>query len=274
MDRKESKKFKKEKSVKCSSKKEGPLYITDVKSFKENIKIKEILRNVKMNSSMRLKAPPGSKVMSNTDFNYEDSFEESSVAQNSTEILSATNTDVVVSNVEPNESKADNNYTSEASQESDTANESNAVVGENNHSCNHISTIEPLSTGDPTLQTNCDNIQSDNENVNSNLNNRLPNGKMYEKTRDRKLSLDQTILSRREGLSQSELDLHSIGKSPLERKSSFFKKTMDSFVKNTTEMFKKQNKSLQRHVSMSVSLQSLNDKSTNPNDYREVPIQE
>ncbi|XP_069365126.1 uncharacterized protein [Maniola hyperantus] len=267
------KKLKKEKPGKSSLKDKTPLFITDVKSIKENIKIKEILRTVKMNSSMRLKAPPGSKVINNKDFNDDDCFEGSSSNPHSSELLSATNPDVVVSSAQQKENEIDSDSnTRKSTQESDNENEIIVVVENKDSTCNEIE--EPVSieqSSDSSLK-NSDISQKDLINVNTD--NVLPNGKTNDNSRDRKLSLDHTMLLRLEGLSQSELDLHSIGKSPLERKSSFFRKTMDSFVRNTTEMFKKQNKSLQRRVSMSVSLQSLNDKSLTSNDYREIPIQQ
>ncbi|XP_045784758.1 uncharacterized protein LOC123880605 [Maniola jurtina] len=267
------KKLKKEKPGRSSSKDKQPLFITDVKSIKENIKIKEILRTVKMNSSMRLKAPPGSKVMNNKDFNDDDCFEESSTNQSSSEIWSATNPDVVVSSAEQKENEIDSDCDSrESTQKSDNEKDINTVVENKQRTCNEI--MEPVSIeqSSDSPKENCDISQK--EPIKANTDNILPNGKPNDNSRDRKLSLDHTMLSRLEGLSQSELDLHSIGKSPLERKSSFFRKTMDSFVRNTTEIFKKQNKSLQRRVSMSVSLQSLNDKSLTSNDYREIPIQQ
>ncbi|CAG4961973.1 unnamed protein product [Parnassius apollo] len=88
---------------KNANKKRNSMLISDVKNIKENLKIKEILRNVKMNSSMRIKAPPGSKVMNNKDFiDNCDDFEESTIDEYQDQIQtnespSATNLDVVTS---------------------------------------------------------------------------------------------------------------------------------------------------------------------------------
>ncbi|XP_047543680.1 uncharacterized protein LOC125075888 isoform X2 [Vanessa atalanta] len=247
-------KLKKEKQVKDSGKDKQSLFITDVKSIKENLKIKEILRSVKMNSSMRLKGPPGSKIMNSKDFNEEDCFEESSNNQNSIEPLSAFNPDVDVT-------KAD--------LENQVEREVNSSENELSPEVLNINKIEISEASDDTpneaqseKNNSLNNTQSDiddNDEI-ANLTASLSNGKLIEKNRDRKLSLDHTMLSRQDGFSQSELDLHTIGKSPLERKYSFFRKKMDSFVRNTTEMFRRQNSFLQRRGSMSVSLQSLNDK--------------
>nr|XP_026500638.1 uncharacterized protein LOC113404092 [Vanessa tameamea] len=247
-------KLKKEKQVKDSGKDKQSLFITDVKSIKENLKIKEILRTVKMNSSMRLKGPPGSQIMNSKDFNEEDCFEESSNNQNSIEPLSAFNPDVDVT-------KAD--------LEDHVEKEVNTSENELSPEILNINKIEISEASDDTQNeaqseknNSLNNSQSDiddNDEI-ANLTASLSNGKLIEKNRDRKLSLDHTMLSRQDGFSQSELDLHTIGKSPLERKYSFFRKKMDSFVRNTTEMFRRQNSFLQRRGSMSVSLQSLNDK--------------
>ncbi|XP_046976876.1 uncharacterized protein LOC124542959 [Vanessa cardui] len=252
-------KLKKEKQVKDSGKDKQSLFITDVKSIKENLKIKEILRTVKMNSSMRLKGPPGSKIMNSKDFNEEDCFEESSVNQNSNEPLSAFNPDVDIT-------KAD--------LEEHAERESNSSENESTPEILNTNIVEISEASDDTpseaqseKNNSLINTQSDindNDEI-ANLTASLSNGKLIEKSRDRKLSLDHTMLSRQDGFSQSELDLHTIGKSPLERKYSFFRKKMDSFVRNTTEMFRRQNSFLQRRGSMSVSLQSLNDKCNTSN---------
>lgn len=273
------KKLKKERSGKSLPKEKQPVFITDVKSFKENVKIKEILRSVKMNSSMRLKAPSENIIMKeggkedNKDFNDENCFEESTVTQNSDDLFSATNPDVVVSNAEEviKEINIDNNY-KESTKECDNGNGIQDDVQENKYTREGNMAAETAnfqSTTPAQTKTNRDDFCFKRD-----INNRIRNGNTIENIRDRKLSLDHSMLSRREGLSQSELDLHSMGKLPLERKSSFFRKTMDSFVRNTTEMFKKQNKSLQRRLSMSCSLQSLNEKCLTSNDSREVPIQQ
>lgn len=247
-------------------KKEKPSFI-DVKSMKENLKIKEILRTVKMNSSMRLKAPPGSKVMDNKDFNdNDDCFIETSTnedtEQNDNNAPSATNPNVIVGNsaLESVIEQSDDvdkelptiDISPEISQSNETLNRSTENEPE------HADNSSNNNTTDPVAVDEC------------------PPERLAEipiiKVRDRKLSLDHTMLIRRDGLSQSELDLNSIGKSPLERKSSFFRKKMDSFFRNTTELFKKQSfndrpQDIQRRGSMSVSLQSLNKvTSTNNND--------
>lgn len=264
----------------------APLFITDVKAIKENLKIKEILRTVKMNSSMRIKAPRGSKVMQNKDFNdNEDMF---GVDQNSGELNSenknieenvigeppsATNTDVVInSNSSEDTSECKLEETVDVTNESEA--ELIAACDENNSSIDtkiHESVSVPEGLSD-FVQISEENKQNTHIAADANID-LPPSSESQVKVRDRKLSLDQTMLSRRGGLSQSEVDLNSIGKSPLERKSSFFRKKMDSFLKNTTEMFKRQSisrsQSIQRRGSMSVSLQSLNESSAFTGDYGE-----
>ncbi|CAG9558141.1 unnamed protein product [Danaus chrysippus] len=252
--------IKKDKQVK-STPKEKYVFITDVKSIKENLKIKEILRTVKMNSSMRLKGPPGSKIMSNKDFNDDDCPEEFQT-NHSNEPLSACNPDVVVSELEKNKEYEDSEDCLIKNSEPDTE-----VVDLEKE--NEEVTLVQDSNGDKqdliSKEDKQDDVDVNNENSNIVVNDVYTKPKIRpEKLLDRKLSLDQSILSRRQGFSQSELDLHSLGKSPLERKVSFFRKKMDSFVRNTTEMFKRQNDSLQRRGSMSMSLQSLNEKSHVP----------
>lgn len=282
-------KSKKEKPVKYVDKDQSPLFINDVKAIKENHKIKEILRTVKMNSSMRIKAPKGSKVMQNKDFNdNEDMFggdqnsegqnseNQNSEEQNIVEPPCATNPDVVVATNSGEGS--DESKTDEPGDTVDTTNESEgpllAVSDENNGLVDtkiHESISVPEGLSDFVL-INEEDIQ--NTPVVPDVKIDLPpSSDSHLKARDRKLSLDQTMLSRRGGLSQSELDLNSIGKSPLERKSSFFRKKMDSFLKNTTEMFKRQSisrsQSIQRRGSMSVSMQSLNESTAFNGDYGE-----
>uniref|UniRef100_A0A2A4JI61 Uncharacterized protein n=1 Tax=Heliothis virescens TaxID=7102 RepID=A0A2A4JI61_HELVI len=279
-------KSKKEKPLKYVEKDQSSLFITDVKAIKENLKIKEILRTVKMNSSMRIKAPKGSKVMQNKDFNdNEDMFggEQNSEDPTNTEPPSATNPDVIVTNnndeetsEDAGEDKSEQEVLAETTDESDGG--STVDVNENNVSINtqlHESVSVPEALSDFVLINDDENKQNipDISDVKIVL---PPLGdSSHVKARDRKLSLDQTMLSRRGGLSQSELDLNSIGKSPLERKSSFFRKKMDSFLKNTTEIFKRQSisrsQSIQRRGSMSVSLQSLTENATFNGDYS-VPL--
>lgn len=57
--------------------------------------------------------------------------------------------------------------------------------------------------------------------------------------KSRTYSLDQNLLYRRQSWSQSEEQLHVVGKLPLERKRSFFRKRLDKFLKNTSDVFKK-----------------------------------
>lgn len=270
---------KKEKPLKYVDRDKTPLFITDVKGIKENLKIKEILRTVKMNSSMRIKAPKGSKVMQNKDFNdNEDLFEgeANSEATNTLVTASATNPDVVVNNScrETNEAVTENCLGNNNNEP-----EEKAINEPNQNNGSSDTTIHEPST-EPEHLSNYELI-NDEDKQNMPV---IPDVKIDApppsecapiKTRDRKLSLDQTMLSRREGLSQSELDLNSIGKSPLERKSSFFRKKMDSFLRNTTEMFRRQSiksQSMQRRGSMSVSLQSLNENSAFNGDYRVEPL--
>ncbi|KAJ8737802.1 hypothetical protein PYW08_000397 [Mythimna loreyi] len=288
-------KSKKEKPIKYVDKDQSALFITDVKAMKENLKIKEILRTVKMNSSMRIKAPKGSKVMQNKDFNdNEDMFgtdqngdgqnsenqsseNQNSEDQNIMEPPSATNPDVVVSSntsEDTSESKPE-----EPEDKVEDSNESEgelvAVCDENNSSVDaklHESISVPEGLSDFVLISE-ENKQNIPVVPDVKIDFPPPSHCAAVKARDRKLSLDHTMLSRRGGLSQSEFDLNSIGKSPLERKSSFFRKKMDSFLKNTTEIFKRQSisrsQSIQRRGSMSVSLQSLNEGNACNGDYGE-----
>lgn len=265
-------KSKKEKPMKYVDKEQSPLFITDVKAIKENLKIKEILRTVKMNSSMRIKAPKGSKVMQNKDFNdNEDIFgvdqssdEQNSDNQNVPDPPSATNPDVVV--VSNNNEETDEANTEEpVDKPSDSEEEILEDCIENESTTDpiiHESISVPEGLQDFVLISE-ESKQDIEEVPDVIINSPSPSESSLVKARDRKLSLDQTMLSRRGGLSQSELDLNSIGKSPLERKSSFFRKKMDSFLKNTTEIFKRQSigrsQSIQSRSSMSVSLQSLNE---------------
>ncbi|CAB3225138.1 unnamed protein product [Arctia plantaginis] len=266
---------KKEKPPKYTERDKSPLFITDVKTIKENLKIKEILRTVKMNSSMRIKAPKGSKVMQNKDFNDNDDIFEGEINAEDldmTEATSATNPDVIVnsnhrvSSDDVIETYVVNDTNEEAVQNTiSDSNEQDTSIDTTLHKANS----EPEIMSDLALISN-EEKQKDSVIPDVKIDSPLPSECSHVKARDRKLSLDQTMLSRREGLSQSELDLNSIGKSPLERKSSFFRKKMDSFLKNTTEMFKRQtskNQSIQRRGSMSVSLQSLNENSRCNGDF-------
>ncbi|XP_022832523.1 uncharacterized protein LOC111360675 [Spodoptera litura] len=264
-------KSKKEKPMKYVDKDQSPLFITDVKAIKENLKIKEILRTVKMNSSMRIKAPKGSKVMQNKDFNdNEDIFgvdqnsdDQNSENQNIPDPPSATNPDVIVSNNSEETGEANAEETVDKHSESEEEILEDCIENESTTDpIIHESISVPEGLQDFVLISE-ENKQDIEEIADVKIDSPPPSEISHVKARDRKLSLDQTMLSRRGGLSQSELDLNSIGKSPLERKSSFFRKKMDSFLKNTTEIFKRQSigrsQSIQSKSSMSVSLQSLNE---------------
>ncbi|XP_028162162.1 uncharacterized protein LOC114354102 isoform X2 [Ostrinia furnacalis] len=273
-------KSKKESPMKHVDKDKSSLFIADVKSMKENIKIREILRTVKMNSSMRIKAPRGSKIMQNKDFNDNDDFDEaqnsegasdrephSAINQEMMKTVDDTVTDTLNvetsdqqncgseddANNERKENPEDSPYTEQNVPQIETPSESAAsdeVDVNSDHNSEKIKIVI-------TSRSN-DNLAVDPA-VSPEIAASVPKGKLTQ-CRERKLSLDQTMLNRRESFSQSELDLHSIGKSPLERKSSFFRKKMDSFLKNTTEIFKRQSSHLSRRGSISVSLQSLNEK--------------
>lgn len=299
-------KSKKESPIKYVDKDKSNTFMADVKSMKENLKIREILRTVKMNSSMRIKAPRGSKIMQNKDFNDNDDFDE--VQNGEEETPSATNQEMVrtmevlanetlnenstndfeTSNTESIDQPSSSTNKSDESNEIhkhslDTGNSTDCSGKTNNVSEKTEKTSEEMErTSEKSEKSNekTENDKSENasnpeksvietpsvvvDNVASDLaivagTATLPKNKPLTQIRERKLSLDQTMLNRRESLSQSELDLHLIGKSPLERKSSFFRKKMESFLKNTTEIFKRQSSQLSRRGSMSVSLQSLNE---------------
>ncbi|XP_013179416.1 PREDICTED: uncharacterized protein LOC106126348 isoform X2 [Papilio xuthus] len=259
---------------KNNGKEKSPLFVSDVKNLKENLKIKEILRTVKMNSSMRLKSPQSSKTMNNKDLNdNHDCFE--SASQELQEHMvddtnpSATNHNVITSTLNVDTETSDNDLQKNEGikvtiYEVSDCTESNDSSQSNTISQNCSDSKESNINDEKTEMNNIDTKVTSSPKPTNNVATLKP--------RDRKLSLDQTILSRRSGLSQSELDLNLIGKSPLERKSSFFRKKMDNFLKNTTEIFKRQSQSVksqptQRRGSKSISLQSLNDKSYPSNGY-------
>ncbi|KAJ0183729.1 hypothetical protein K1T71_000152 [Dendrolimus kikuchii] len=287
----------KEKPMKHVEKGKSQSFITDVKTLKENLKIREILRTVKMNSSMRIKAPRGSKVMTNKDFNDNENdglFADCSHSDNHdiSDLPSAINPNVVFNNVviDKEETIAEVTDSRDINESIDSPaedisrdivndeyqnideNENENGLGDTNAINIKIHRSNSVSEGLVDFVVISDTMKS----VETTPELRMPpspNDDLPVKTRDRKMSLDHTILTRREGLSQSELDLHSIGKSPLERKSSFFRKKMDSFLKNTTEIFKRQSlgsksQTISRRGSMSVSLQSLNENSTYNDDLR------
>lgn len=280
-------KIKKDKPQKHADREKSNLFITDVKAIKENLKIKEILRTVKMNSSMRIKAPRGSKVMNSKDFNDNDDFVEDTsnseaYEEDDEDPPSATNPDVVISNVDSDEAElAEEPILKDFNETGTDISKDIAETGnEFIQHCANSDTDNDSTKNESNTHTNSvvESESSENNNVPDNVTicdekplHIPPIQDTYLKCRDRKLSLDYTMLSRREGLSQSELDLHLIGKSPLERKSSFFRKKLESFLKNTTEIFKRQSlgsksQPIKRRGSMSVSLQSLNETNCT-NDY-------
>ncbi|KAH9637246.1 hypothetical protein HF086_006890 [Spodoptera exigua] len=204
-------KSKKEKPMKYVDKDQAPLFITDVKAIKENLKIKEILRTVKMNSSMRIKAPKGSKVMQNKDFNdNEDIFgvdqtsdDQTNENQNTLDPPSATNPDVVVvsnSNEERDEAKSEepNDKPSESEEEileDCIENESSSDTKM------HESVSVPEGLQDFVLISE-ENKQDVEVTPDVKIESPSPSEILHVKARDRKLSLDQTMLSRRGGLNE------------------------------------------------------------------------
>ncbi|XP_061706336.1 uncharacterized protein LOC133517165 isoform X1 [Cydia pomonella] len=264
-------KTKKDKPMKHAEKEKSPMF-TDVKTIKENLKIKEILRSVKMNNSMRIKAPRGSVVMDKNEFTdvQEDGSDDHSDLQDTKpddDLQEAKNFDIV--NNLLHESKNPNTH---LQNEISTNTEQQPEPYQDNLQLAHDTDYNNHSTQDTEMSAskvecmrepdvNQENLKSEES---ASKPDSLQTKTHIVKNRERKLSLDNTMLTRRESLSQSEMDLHSIGKSPLERKSSFFRKKMDSFLKNTTEIFKRQSlgsksHSMSRRGSMSVSLQSLNE---------------
>ncbi|XP_045509793.1 uncharacterized protein LOC123705174 [Colias croceus] len=274
-------KLKKDKTAQNNTQDKKEMLVADVKCIRENLKIREILRNVKMNRSMRLKAPPGSKVMNNKDFtDNEDFFEENLKEEDDKEQEPpcATNPDVIITHTDFSDDNI--NGSTEDIEKSDIESEQ---IEENSDSDKNIpeaisasiedNDINKLESYEPIRRS--DSVIPDNRSIQQLLND-MPTNKI----RDRKLSLDQSTLNRREGFTQSELDLHSLGKSPLERKSSFFRKKMDSFLRNTTDLFKRQSltgkcQPVQRRGSMSVSMQSLNENCSSSNgDYQDESVQQ
>ncbi|XP_048004318.1 uncharacterized protein LOC125240468 [Leguminivora glycinivorella] len=265
-------KTKKDKPMKHVEKEKSPLF-TDVKSMKENLKIKEILRSVKMNSSMRLKAPRGSVVMDKNEFTdvSEDVSDDHSNLQDKPDqdFQEAKNVDLV-NNLNHDSEDPTPHLRDEV--EMNTGQQP-GLQQDNCQPALSTDNSNPLTQEIDTSPSQADGALKESE-ANQDILNReesfskvdsLQSKTNAVKNRERKLSLDNTMLSRRESLSQSEMDLHYIGKSPLERKSSFFRKKMDSFIKNTTEIFKRQSlgsksQTMSRRGSMSVSLQSLNEK--------------
>ncbi|RVE42543.1 hypothetical protein evm_012806 [Chilo suppressalis] len=266
-----------QKPKKDLAKDKSSIFTTDIKSMKEHIKIKEILRNVKMNSSMRLKAPKGSKIMENKDFN--DDFdenpnnEETPASATNTEMLNLASENLNEKCVDDSECLRNGNVVDKAGCTKETkdiirrkftADIPEIIVCEQSEN-DSISQPEVIAV---PIENEHSKMSHDHLNRQVSMNTASLNEKLHHiQTRERKLSLDQTMLNRRESFSQSELDLHSIGKSPLERKSSFFRKKLDNFFKNTSEVFKRQSlgskSELRRRSSLSMSLQSLNEDSKN-----------
>ncbi|XP_045542074.1 uncharacterized protein LOC106716982 [Papilio machaon] len=260
---------------KNNCKEKSPLFVSDVKNLKENLKIKEILRTVKMNSSMRLKSPQNNKAMNNKDLNdNHDCFERCSQEQQDHMVdelnPSATNHNVITSTLNVDTETSDNDLQNNEGIKVTIYDVSDTCTESNDSSVSYVLSENCSESKESKIN---DEKTETNNNANEVTSSRKPiNNIAALKPRDRKLSLDQTILSRRSGLSQSELDLNLIGKSPLERKSSFFRKKMDNFLKNTTEIFKRQSQCgksqpTERRGSKSISLQSLTDKSYPSNGY-------
>lgn len=227
--------------------------VADVKCIKENIKIREILRNVKMNSSMRLKAPTGSKVMSNADFNdSEDCFDETPKDLNGTfqQPPPATNYNVIVTYPDYEISSDLNNICHEQTSTLDRY--------KSNSETNLVTTVKNMCNQHQEKKTeSVKRSESMIPDVSalSEILNRLP-----ATMGTRKTSLDQSHLGRR--FTQSEVDLNSLGKLPLERKSSFFRKKMNSFLRNTTHLFR-QHSSVGKNTK---SLRSLNENNLEDED--------
>lgn len=261
-------KQKKEKPTKNVDKEKTHSFIKDVKTIQENLKIKDLLRSVRMNNSMRVAR--GSKVMNSEDLNdkvfYMDEEFNSAEGRHIIEPLSATNP-VMLSNTynDNNVTKSEhfilnyNDINSELNDDDSVEQKLDIEYKNTNKMLNEISKDQEESLKEIQDVEKIPKERSDVEVQKEPENKKI----LLLKKNERKFSLDQSMLTRR--ISQSELDLHSIGKSPLERKSSFFKKKMDSFFKNTTEIFKRQSLSNKAELerprgSISVSLQSLNEK--------------
>lgn len=275
MDRTKQK-AKKEKPNKYVDKDNSHSFIADVKTMKENLKIREILRTVKMNSSMRIKAPRGSKVMQNNDFYEGEEFFDDNINTEGHDLSrtpSATNLYIVNNN---SAALSDDSGPSDQTKlDSDESQIEKINKIEEKHEINILHKSKSISEGLEDTEGR-EAIKKTSDPVSPNIFPTLQSPLM--RVRERKFSLDHTMLSKSK-LSQSEMDLHSIGKLPLERKSSFFRKKMDSFLKNTTEIFKRQTSksSVQRRGStcsgMSVSMQSLKEDS-NGGDYDNVQLGE
>lgn len=289
----QSKKSKKRRP-KIDEKDKLQLFPHDFKSIKENIK-KEFLRTVKINNSFRLKGSRDTG-MENEVVSDTENLKNNRVQENG--IHSEQNSSVLVESL-----TADNNVTCEQKLENNDNNKNcndveicsatnDNVIGllinetenmqlcesrvkeENSREQIDINTYEMCKNDSnvPQEVINEEVIETRQDNKDDSLNNvqgidpstTLPViTTTSQDSRNRKLSLDNSMLSRKGSWSQSEINLQSVGKSPLERKSSFFRKKFDKFFKNTSELFKNQSASLkndkiQRRGSMSFSLQSLN----------------
>lgn len=277
----QNKKPKKRSPSKSAEKEKLPFFPHDFKSIKENIK-KEFLRTVKISNSFRVKGPRATTVIINSmndsdhvcetinsnvshhnndtvveDIVSTDTMTPGEIIENNINIQSDAVQDAALSNIpkdlneETNQKDVDVpiiiDYIENKEESPET--DSNVNIDDNlskvNLTCDSHSTSEIYERDEKDLAT------------------ALPDLRLTVPNRNRKYSLDNTLLSRRQSWSQSEIDLHSVGKSPLERKSSFFRKRLDRFLKNTSEIFKKSSNSvnsdgIQRSSSMSFSLHSLN----------------
>lgn len=297
-------KVKKEKSIKHHDKAKPQSFMADVRTLKETLKIKEILKTVKINSSMRIKAPRGSKVMSNKDLSENNE-------QDSNDDFGFTTSGVPT--VQSDKTNFAELSTTQASNFSDSENDSGVRIDAVNNSnefdftkdieesirsiddvisnladeLNGLESIESIKVedfGEDAKDTSHEEFDhktkySSHETIprtqiQADTLSCLPTISSLDKVRTRKLSLDHTMLTRRPSLSQSEMNLNSVGKSPLERKSSFFRKKMESFLRNTSEVFKRQSlgkagglPGLPRRGSISCSLQSLHDTGDCSNQY-------
>lgn len=292
MEKKE-KKTKQQKSSKSGEKEKLPLFPHDLKSIKENFK-KEFLRTVKINNSFRVKGPRATKVvMKSMDSEVEVDNNHIGIdneinGNHSESIVTTSSVDKNCCNCKCNEEYKYNENIKNSLQQPLEAlsfgdNEIEDVnKGEYSEFRPDISILDIEKGVRNTVITSDFNETEDIENscAKSKCSDKdhataLPNiGPSFFPERNRKYSLDNNVLTRRQTWSQSEIDLHSVGKSPLERKSSFFRKKLDRFFKNTSEIFKKQSanakvENVKRRGSISFSMQSLN----NPAIYEDI-IQE
>ncbi|XP_041986923.1 uncharacterized protein LOC121738754 [Aricia agestis] len=192
------------------------------------------------------------EVPNTSDFEQGSSKETDSKIEDSYELASATNPNVVTCNTNMEINSEEERRESEKPVEAE-------VLNRDNNSIEILVENETLHKQDNVSDSVVKSEESiEKESVNENIGLKSTNFVRPDLGRMRKLSLDQSILSRSEGLSQSELNLSYIGKKPLERKPSFFRKKMDTFLRNTTEMFKKRTSQLQSSPKTG-SLQCLNE---------------